>query len=95
MSELEPYADAILVDFGVTQKAICELLVGSTAPQGLLPVQLPKDMATVEHHCEDKPLDIEVYIDSEGHNYDFGYGLSWNGVIKDERNGAVYNESIL
>ena len=85
MSELEPYADAILVDFGVTQKAICELITGKVAPQGLLPVQLPMDMATVESHCEDKPLDLKVYKDLAGNSYDFGYGLNWNGVIKDER----------
>jgi len=25
------------------------------------------------------------YKDSEGNAYDFGFGLDWNGVIKDER----------
>lgn len=81
MAELEPYADAVLVDFGVTQKAICELLSGNAEPQGRLPVQLPKDMDTVEMHCEDKPLDMEAYVDTVGNTYDFGYGLNWNGVI--------------
>ena len=85
MAELEPYADAILVDFGVTQKAICELVTGGAEPQGLLPVQLPKDMATVEKHCEDKPFDMDVYCDAAGHAYDFGFGMNWNGVIADER----------
>jgi len=91
MAELEPYADAILVDFGVTQKAICELLVGKAVPQGLLPVQLPSDMETVEKHCEDRPLDMKAYCDTAGHCYDFGYGLDWNGVIRDERT-ARYGE---
>jgi len=85
MAELEPYADAILVDFGVTQKAICELITGKAIPQGLLPVQLPENMDTVELHCEDKPLDMKAYQDAAGHSYDFGYGLNWDGVIKDDR----------
>ncbi|MBQ8278981.1 MAG: glycoside hydrolase family 3 C-terminal domain-containing protein [Roseburia sp.] len=85
MAELEPYADAILVDFGVTQKAICELVSGKAEPQGLLPVQLPIDMDEVEAHFEDMPLDMRAYIDSAGHSYDFGYGLNWSGVIEDER----------
>lgn len=25
------------------------------------------------------------HVDSEGHTYDFGYGLNWSGVIDDER----------
>ncbi len=81
MAELEPYADAILVDFGVTQKAICELLCGKYEPQGRLPVQLPADMETVELHCEDKPFDMKAYVDTAGHAYDFGYGMNWSGVI--------------
>ncbi len=85
MAELEPYADAILVDFGVTQKAVCELVSGKAEPQGLLPVQLPKNMETVEAHAEDTPFDMEVYTDTKGNHYDFGYGLNWSGIIQDER----------
>jgi len=85
MEELEPYADAILVDFGVEQKAVCEILSGKAEPQGMLPVQLPISMDEVEVHCEDKPLDMKAYTDEAGHCYDFGYGLNWNGVIEDER----------
>lgn len=85
MAELEPSADAILVDFGVTQEAICELLSGAAEPQGLLPVQLPKDMDEVEAHFEDTPLDMQPYTDSCGHSYDFGFGLNWKGTITDQR----------
>ena len=42
-------------------------------------------MEAVERHCEDLPFDYEPYTDSAGHRYDFGYGLSWAGVIEDER----------
>ena len=83
--ELEPFADAILADFGVSQEAICELVKGNAEPNGLLPIRLPADMETVEAHAEDLPFDYQVYIDSAGHSYDFGYGLNWSGVIEDDR----------
>lgn len=85
MAEIEPYADAILVDFGVEQRAICEIVSGKAEPQGLLPVQLPIDMDEVEAHFEDRPLDMRPYLDTKGNAYDFGFGLNWSGVIEDER----------
>lgn len=85
LAELEFAADAILVDFGVQQDALLTLVSGGAEPSGLLPVQLPRDMNTVEAHCEDKPLDLEPYVDFQGNAYDFGFGLNWSGVIEDER----------
>ena len=81
LSELEPYADAILVDFGVQQEALLKIITGEAEPQGRLPIQLPRDMETVEKHCEDLPLDLEPYADSEGNIYDYGFGLNWKDVI--------------
>lgn len=75
----------IVVDFGVQQEAILTILSGRAEPSGLLPVQLPVNMETVEAHCEDKPLDLIPYTDSLGNCYDFGFGLNWSGVIRDER----------
>ena len=85
LAELEPAADAILVDFGVQQDALLTIVSGGAEPSGLLPVQLPRDMETVEAHCEDKPLDLIPYVDSRGNAYDFGFGLNWSGIITDER----------
>ena len=85
LSELEPYADAILCEFGVEKRVIFDLITGMAEPSGLLPVQLPRDMETVEEHCEDVPLDLVPYTDTCGNTYDFGYGLNWSGVICDER----------
>ena len=55
-------------------------------------VMLLKDAKTaarwnneLQAHCEDKPLDLAPYVDSQGNAYDFGFGLSWSGVIEDER----------
>ena len=84
-AELEPYADVILVEFGVQKKAIYEVLTGGYEPTGLLPVQLPKNMETVEKHCEDVAFDIEAYTDELGHKYQFGFGINYSGKIDDER----------
>ena len=62
-----------------------DLVRGAFEPSGLLPVRLPASMEAVERHCEDLPFDYEPYTDSAGRRYDFGYGLSWAGVIEDER----------
>lgn len=85
LAELEPYADAILVEYGVERRAISAMLTGQAEPSGLLPHQLPRDMETVEAHCEDKPFDLIPYTDSEGNTYDFGFGMNWSGVISDAR----------
>lgn len=85
MAEIEPLADAILCTFDVPDKAVFEILSGHSAPSGLLPFELPANMAAVERHCEDKPHDITPYKDSDGNVYDFAYGLNFNGVISDSR----------
>ncbi len=85
MAELEPYTDAILVEYGVSADAVTDVLTGAFEPEGLLPVQMPADMDTVEEQCEDVAFDMRCYKDSEGHVYDFGFGLNYKGVIRDER----------
>ena len=84
-SEIEPYADAILIGFGVQHEAIIGIAAGVIEPQGLLPLQMPKDMRTVERQKEDVPFDMECYKDADGNIYDFAYGLNWSGVIRDWR----------
>lgn len=94
-SELEPYADAILLGFSchdgstaekdVTSQAYLNIITGATEPSGLLTYQMPADMDTVEAQLEDVPRDMEPYTDSEGNTYDFAFGLNWSGVIDDER----------
>lgn len=85
LAEVEPLADAVIVDFGVQQENVWDLLGGDFTPSGLLPICLPASMETVEEHCEDLPFDYEPYTDGAGHVYDFGYGLTWGAVIDDER----------
>lgn len=89
-SEFESEVDAILMDFTdsndarITQ-AVCEVVTGQYEPSGLLPLQMPANMETVEAQYEDVPRDMECYVDSEGNTYDFTFGLNWSGVISDER----------
>lgn len=80
-AELEPYADAILVEGGITREAVLELISGGAEPAGRLCAALPRDMDSLETHCEDAPFDYPAYEDEERHIYAFGYGMSWSGVI--------------
>lgn len=84
-SKVEEHASAILLNFGVQDQAIFDLLSGKAEPSALLPMQMPADMATVEKQAEDVPFDMNCYKDSTGNTYDFGFGMNWKGVIKDKR----------
>ena len=84
-AEFEKNANAIVANFGVQDQAILDIFVGNAEPSALLPMQMPLNMQTVEKQNEDVPLDMQCYKDSEGHIYDFGYGLNWKGIIKDAR----------
>ena len=84
-AEFEPYADAILVCFGAQNQAVLDLISGAAEPSGLLPMQLPADMRTVEEQCEDTPHDMRCHVDADGNRYDFAFGLNWKGVIDDAR----------
>jgi beta-glucosidase len=92
-AELEKQANAIIADFGVQGQASLDILTGKAEPSALLPLQMPLDMQTVEAQFEDVPHDMKCYTDSEGHLYDFGYGLNWKGVIKDART-AKYSKPV-
>ena len=85
VSEFEPATDAIIMHAGLEAKAVLEILCGNVEPSGLLPMQIPADMETVEAQCEDKERDMRCHVDTAGNTYDFGYGLNWSGVINDER----------
>ena len=85
VSEFENKIDGLVVSFGVQDQALMDILSGKTEPSGLLPLQMPADMHTVETQKEDVPQDMQPYKDSEGNVYDFAYGLNWKGVINDAR----------
>lgn len=83
--EFEKKADGIVVRFSVSDQAVLDIISGKYEPSGLLPMQMPANMSVVEKQNEDEPFDMECHRDTEGHTYDFGFGLNWKGVIKDAR----------
>lgn len=83
--EFEKEVDAIVGEFGVQTEALLDIVSGKAEPSGLLPLQMPMDMTTVEKQLEDVPHDMIPYRDSNGNVYDFGFGLNWKGTIKDAR----------
>jgi len=84
-AEFEPKVSAIVVSFGVQDQAIMDVLSGKAEPSGLLPMQMPANMKTVEEQFEDVSRDMDCYTDEAGNVYDFAFGLNWSGVINDER----------
>ena len=84
-SEFEENTDAIIAHFGIQDQALFDILTGAAEPAGLLPMQIPVNMKTVELQYEDVPHDMECYVDAEGNTYDFAFGLDWEGVISDAR----------
>ncbi len=85
VEEFESEVDAIIANFGVQDQAIMEVLTGAVEPSGLLPMQMPANMRTVEEQFEDVAHDMECHVDSENHTYDFAFGMSFDGVIEDDR----------
>ncbi len=84
-SELDKQVDATLINFRVQEQAVLDIISGKVEPSGLLPMQMPADMSTVEKQAEDAPQDMKCHQDTEGGIYDFGFGMNWKGIIKDAR----------
>ncbi len=85
VSEFEKEVAGILASFDVQDQALLDIISGATEPSGLLPVQMPVNMETVETQQEAVPHDMECHVDSESNRYDFTFGLNWKGVINDRR----------
>ncbi|MFV0396220.1 MAG: glycoside hydrolase family 3 N-terminal domain-containing protein [Coprobacillaceae bacterium] len=90
VSEFEDKVDAIVVGFSVSDSAVFEVINGEHEARGLLPMQFPANMDTVEANQEDVAGDLVCYKDTEGNTYDVAYGLNWDGIIDDAR-VAKYN----
>lgn len=83
MTELDEVADVIVGRFACSDAAVLEVLTGKENSTGMLPLQMPASMKEVEQQEEDVPRDMKAYVDSQGHTYDFGYGLTLvNGQYK-------------
>ena len=84
-NEFEDKVDGVLARFSVGEQAVLDIISGKYEPSGLLPMQMPANMSTVEKQFEDVPFDMECHKDTEGNVYDFAYGLNWKGIIQDAR----------
>ena len=84
-AEFEGQVDAIVVGFSTSDQALFDMILGKQDFKGLLPIQFPKDMDTVEKQLEDVGRDMDPYVDADGNSYDFAYGLNYAGVIQDAR----------
>jgi len=51
------FASAVVVDFGSSARAVLDVLTGHVAPEGRLPVELPRSMDAVRASREDVPSD--------------------------------------
>lgn len=85
VAEFEAEIDGLLINFNTQTQAVLDLVVGKVEPSALLPFQMPASMQVVEEQFEDRAHDMQVHIDTEGHAYDFAYGLNFKGIINDER----------
>jgi len=91
-SEFEKDVDGIVCEFGVQVEALLDIISGKVEPSGLLPLQMPINMETVEKQFEDVPHDMIPYTDSVKNTYDFGFGLNWKGKINDWRTQKYTNK---
>ena len=63
--------DAIVCGFSVSDSAVFDIINGKSEPKGLLPLQFPANMDTVEANKEDVTVVILVcYKDTQGNTYD-------------------------
>ncbi|MFK4790332.1 glycoside hydrolase family 3 N-terminal domain-containing protein [Microbacterium sp. ZW T5_56] len=80
-TEFEAKSDVVLVGFGVSDLATLTVAAGAHEPQGRLPIGFPIDMNAVEAQNEDVAEDTTSYVDAEGNDWKFGFGLDYQGAI--------------
>jgi len=71
MTALLPHVKGLFGDFGITDKALLEVVLGEVEPEGKLPVELPFSMAAVEAQMPDLPYDSESPL------FPIGFGLRY------------------
>jgi len=71
MTALLPHVKGLFGDFGITDEALLEVLLGEAEPEGRLPFELPSSMAAVEAQMSDLPHD------SENPLFPIGFGLRY------------------
>jgi beta-glucosidase len=69
--EIADAAKVLIADYGASDKSVCEVLFGNTAPIGKLPFELPSSMEAVANQHTDVPYD------SENPLFAYGFGLGY------------------
>ena len=69
--EITAAAKVLIADYGASDKSVCEVLFGNTAPVGKLPFELPSSMEAVAAQNTDVPYD------SENPLFEYGFGLEY------------------
>lgn len=71
LTNVREHAAAVFANFGLSDAALLDVIVGRAAPQGKLPFALPADMQSVEAQLPDLAFDLDNAL------YPFGFGLSY------------------
>lgn len=82
-TEFASRSNAVVVGFGVSDLAAMTIAAGKHDPQGRLPIGFPANMDTVEAQLEDVGEDMDTYVDADGNDWKFGFGLNFAGVISE------------
>ena len=85
MSEFEGSADAILVNFGVQKPSGLGYHQWKSRAFRFVAFADAGRYAYRGGAIRGCSQDMKCYTDSEGHLYDFAFGMNWKGVIDDER----------
>ena len=75
LTPIKEKARAIIGNFGVSDDALIDVLVGRASPEGKLPFELPSSMAAVEAQRSDMPHDSQAPL------YPVGYGLRYGSAM--------------
>lgn len=69
--EINAAARGVLVEFGLQEDAVLDVVFGRYGPEGKLPIEFPSSMEAVKAQMEDMPYDSEAPL------YPFGAGLRY------------------
>lgn len=73
LTEVVKHSDAVLANYGVSDKVLLHAVLGRVKPAGTLPMELPSTMAEVEAQLSDVPDDTKNPL------FDAGHGLRYRG----------------
>lgn len=69
--EINAAARGVLVEFGIQEDAVLDVVFGRYGPEGKLPIEFPSSMEAVQAQMEDMPYDSKAPL------YPFGAGLRY------------------